>query len=139
MKNIQGKPTCWLCFLVDRIDQWRIQDFPEEGVPTPGVGGGGHQHTILPNFPKNCIKFKEFGIRIWNPSFPLDPPLGARLSQMKSLDRVLLTTDFFVREKTFRENPYVVCVFFLTLSTATGFCVMSANHSILITFSDLHI
>ena len=22
---------------------------------------GGRQHTILPNFPKNCMKLKEFG------------------------------------------------------------------------------
>ena len=39
--------------------QWRIQDFPEEGASTPQ--GGGHQRTILPNFPKNCVKLKEFG------------------------------------------------------------------------------
>ena len=38
------------------LEQWRIQDFPEEGVPTPG---GGRQHTILPNFLK--MKLKEFG------------------------------------------------------------------------------
>ena len=24
---------------------------------------GGRQHTILPNFPKNCMKLKEFGPR----------------------------------------------------------------------------
>ena len=30
--------------------------------------GGGRQHTILPYFPKNCMKLKEFG--------PLDPPLA---------------------------------------------------------------
>ena len=40
-----------------RSDQWRIQDFPEVGAPTPG----GRQHTILGNFPKNCMTFKEFG------------------------------------------------------------------------------
>ena len=39
------------------LQQWRIQDFPEEGAPTPR---GGRQHTILPNFPKNCMKLKEF-------------------------------------------------------------------------------
>ena len=38
--------------------QWRIQDFPEKGAPTPL---GGRQHTILPKFPKNCMKLKEFG------------------------------------------------------------------------------
>ena len=31
--------------------------FPRGGVPTPGGG----QHMILPNFPKNCMKLKEFG------------------------------------------------------------------------------
>ena len=40
------------------IKQWRIQDFPEEGAPTPQ---GGRQHTIFPNFSKNCMKSKEFG------------------------------------------------------------------------------
>ena len=45
--------------------QWRIQDFDEEGAPT--LREGGRQHTILPNFPKNCMKLKEFG-----------PPGGAR-------------------------------------------------------------
>ena len=39
--------------------QWRIQDFPEVG----------RQHTILPNFPKNGMKLKEFG------SSGGDPPL----------------------------------------------------------------
>ena len=42
----------------ERYIQWRIHDFPEEGAPTPR---GGRQHTILPNFPKNCMKLKEFG------------------------------------------------------------------------------
>ena len=30
----------------------------------------GRQHTILPNFPKNCMKLKEFGSR-GRPSCPL--------------------------------------------------------------------
>ena len=30
---------------------------PRRGRQLPG----GHQHTILPNFPKNCMKLKEFG------------------------------------------------------------------------------
>ena len=44
------------------------------GAPTLG---GGRQHTILPNFPKNCMKLKEFRPQ-WEgrPSRPpLDPPL----------------------------------------------------------------
>ena len=36
---------------------------PRRGRQLPG----GRQHTILPNFPKNCMKLKEFG-----------PPGGAR-------------------------------------------------------------
>ena len=38
---------------------------------------GGRQHTILPNFPKNCMKLKEFGPPGGHVSLapPLDPPL----------------------------------------------------------------
>ena len=62
-------------FLSKFSRQWRIQDFPKEGAPTPQ---GGRQHTILPKFPKNCMKSKEFGppgvgARPLRP--PLDPPL----------------------------------------------------------------
>ena len=46
---------CWIL----NHSQWRIQDFPEVGAPT--LGGRGRQHTILPNFRKNCMKLKEFG------------------------------------------------------------------------------
>ena len=34
--------------------------FPRGGG-TNSPGGGGRQHTILPNFSKNCMKLKEFG------------------------------------------------------------------------------
>ena len=27
----------------------------------PNLGGGGRQHTMLSNFPKNCMKFKDVG------------------------------------------------------------------------------
>ena len=65
--SVNGSSEDSLC------SQWRIQDFPEEGAPTPR----GCQHTILPNFPKNCMKLKEFGPpgRGARPSPPLDPPL----------------------------------------------------------------
>ena len=35
----------------------------DPGFPQGGGANspGGHQHTILPNFPKNCMKLKEFG------------------------------------------------------------------------------
>ena len=40
------------------------------------LGGGtnppeGHQHMILPNFPQNCMKLKEFGPPAVHPSCPL--------------------------------------------------------------------
>ena len=38
---------------------------------------GGRQYTILPNFPKNCMKLKEFGPR-GRPRAPLDPATGKR-------------------------------------------------------------
>ena len=53
------------------LKQWRIQDFPEEGAPTPQ---GGRQHTILPYFPKKLHEIE----RIWageSLAPPLDPPL----------------------------------------------------------------
>ena len=56
-------PLCPTTTYVFRWLQWQIQDFPKEGAPTPH---GGCQHTILPKFPKNCMKLKEFG-----------PPRGA--------------------------------------------------------------
>ena len=53
------------------IGQWRIQDFPEVGAPTLH---GGRQHMILPTFPKNCMKLKEFGPRAGRASLA-PPPL----------------------------------------------------------------
>ena len=57
--------------------QWRIQDFPEEGAATPQ---GGHQHTILPYFPENCMKLKELGpavgARVPRPPLPLRSATG---------------------------------------------------------------
>ena len=52
--------------------QWRIQDFPQGGAPTPKIA------TIFQFFAKNCMKMKEFGppgggARPWRP--PLDPPM----------------------------------------------------------------
>ena len=36
----------------------------------------GRQHTILPNFPKNCMKLKEFGPKGARPSRPLRSATG---------------------------------------------------------------
>ena len=73
------------------IHQWRIQDFPKEGVPTPQ---GGHQHTILPNFPQNCMKLKEFGPPgahvLLTPL--LDPPMLLLGKKPKATTKVTLTS-----------------------------------------------
>ena len=57
--------------------------FPEEGAPTPR----GCQHTILPNFPKNCMKLKEFGPPgVGHASLvppPLDSPLRMAITSRK--------------------------------------------------------
>ena len=52
--------------------QWRIQDFPQGGAPTPKSA------IIFQIFAENCMKMKEFGppgggARPWRP--PLDPPM----------------------------------------------------------------
>ena len=45
---------------------------PRRGRQLPG----GRQHTILPNFPKNCMKLKEFGPPVGRQKFYyVDPPL----------------------------------------------------------------
>ena len=57
-------------------DTWSVTDpgFPRGGGASPP---GGRQHTILPNFPKNCTESKEFGPGERRASLtpPLDPPL----------------------------------------------------------------
>ena len=63
-------------------NQWWIQDFPEEGAPTLQ---GGRQHTILPNFPKNCMKLKEFG-----------PPGGGARPKCYYVDPPLIIAEDFV-------------------------------------------
>ena len=55
---------------------------PRRGRQLPG-GRGGRQHTILPKFPKNCMKLKEFGPRGGGtrPKFYyVDPPLTSQTS-----------------------------------------------------------
>ena len=51
----------WENFRSANAYQWRIQDFPQGGAPTPKIT------IILQIFAKNCMKMKEFG-----------PPGGAR-------------------------------------------------------------
>ena len=63
-KELRSVPCTWYRY------RWRIQDFPEVGAPT----FQGRPHKILPNFPKNCMKLKEFG------------PGGGRMSLVPRLD-----------------------------------------------------
>ena len=52
--------------------QWRIQDFPQGGAPTPKIA------IIFQFFAKNCMKMKEFGPRGRGHASlapPLDPPM----------------------------------------------------------------
>ena len=48
----------------------------DPGFPRGGGANcpGGCQHTILPNFPKNCMKLKEFG-PLGGGTCPSHPPL----------------------------------------------------------------
>ena len=52
--------------------QWQIQDFPEEGAPTPKSGIIFHFF-----FAENCMKMKEFGPPGGRAYLapPLDPPM----------------------------------------------------------------
>ena len=45
---------------IENYDQDSVADL---GFPRGGGANspGGRQHTILPKFPKNCMKLKEFG------------------------------------------------------------------------------
>ena len=52
-----------LKFKIDDHCQWRIQDFPQGGAPTPKSA------IIFQFFAENCMKMKEFG-----------PPGGGRAS-----------------------------------------------------------
>ena len=66
----------WTDRMTDTIKnnhQWRIQDFPQAGAPTPKSANN------FQFFAKKCMKMKEFGppggggARPWRP--PLDPPM----------------------------------------------------------------
>ena len=64
-----------LCFRLSILLTVADPGFPRGGAPTPR--GGGRQHMILPNFPKNCMKLKEFGSGgRASLAPPFDPPLA---------------------------------------------------------------
>ena len=69
--------------------QWRIQDFSEEGAPTPQ---GGRQHTILLNFPKNCMKLKEFGPPEGGRRVSLAPPLRSATAYVHTMESLSART-----------------------------------------------
>ena len=63
--------------------QWRIQDFPQGGAPTPKIA------IIFQIFAENCMKMKEFG-----------PPGGARVPGAPPLDPPMMwSTSFKKKEK----------------------------------------
>ena len=56
----------------ERESQWRIQDFPQGGAPTPKIA------IIFQIFAENCMKMKEFeppGGGGASLAPPLDPPM----------------------------------------------------------------
>ena len=70
-KYLTGQVTPWIRpsgFLVILFFQKAVFDASEIAVADPGFprgeganSPGGRQHTILSNFPKNCMKLKELG------------------------------------------------------------------------------
>ena len=62
--------------------QWRIQDFPRGGAPTPKIA------IIFHIFAENCMKMKEFGPQGRRASLapPLDPPMGTIKQQIHLSD-----------------------------------------------------
>ena len=60
---------CWNSQLLQSCLQWRIQDFPQGGAPTPKIA------IIFHIFAENCMKMKEFGPQGGRAS--LAPPLGS--------------------------------------------------------------
>ena len=58
--------------------QWWIQEFPEDGAPTPKADVKNYYLVIF--FPKNCMKLKEFGPPRGHASLaPLDPPMHSAI------------------------------------------------------------
>ena len=80
----------------------------DPGFPRVGgansPGGGGRQHTILPNFPKNSMKLKEFGPRGARvPRAPLRSATGNFIlqSNLWLLLVVVYLTEFYREGKCF--------------------------------------
>ena len=58
-----AKPIEAIIFWIMTCNDLQLLAVADPGVPRGGGTNspGGHQHTISPNFPKNCMKLKEFG------------------------------------------------------------------------------
>ena len=56
-----------------QVTQWWMQDFPEEGAPTPKVGTPTYH--LAKNFPKTAWKWKNLDPGSASLAPPLDPPM----------------------------------------------------------------
>ena len=63
--------------------QWWIHDFPQEGAPTLGGGGGRCQDTTLLKYPEKCMKLKKIRHPGGGGHLPLHPPLDPPLVLIK--------------------------------------------------------
>ena len=74
---------------------------PRLGAPSLQVG---RQHTILPNFPKSCMKLKKFGSQGRPKCYYVDPPLDMMI-QFKLLQ------EFRKRSIGFKMSTLLITVF----------------------------
>ena len=68
-------------------EQWRIQDFPQGGAPTPKSA------IIFQIFAENCMKMKEFG-----------PPGGGRVPGAPRLDPPMENPKLTAEKRKRKEN-----------------------------------
>ena len=68
---VNNKSLVLILVKIEIRQQWRIQDFPQGGAPTPKIA------IIFRIFAENCMKMKEFGPQGGRASLapPLDPPM----------------------------------------------------------------
>ena len=64
----------------------RVGPVADPGFPRGGGANSPGGHTILPYFPKNCMKLKEFGFPGGTSLVPpLDPPLGSQANKFQQV------------------------------------------------------
>ena len=76
-------------------NQWRIQDFPGAGAPTPKMGVLTYLFAFLA---ENCMKMKEFGPRGGGACVPVTP-LDTTMQTNMHLVSEEVTINIFWREK----------------------------------------